>query len=1049
MWRVHKVRDAQIKPLSLADIGADIGVVANCIFVAAVQDAVLSGAVRFLDIHINAMKSVQSQISHRKAVKLEFDRYEQKLSKMRKRKDAGTSPQRLERNEQKLHKARTALQTVTLDLYRVFAKYESERDTMLNGELEMVRQVMHNFYAKNADATNFSIPGEVDRSVVDARAEQLFKGMVDKEVEQDALKLLPPSNVSDNAPPALALAADGAPSSPSALVPTKPAATMLASPNSSPSGEKQQTPTHSTNSSSGPEPKAAATASVETAGETKSTASMSASKAAFVADSDGAYGYGGGAMLRIDEMRMNEFPHMHGSVYLDHAGATMYSKTQLDAAFQELQGGLFTNPHSAIGGSQWSRQLPRLRAYDARCWHFSRRARRVHTDLHVGGDGSAEADRGEFSWTKESTFAYSMDSHTSVLGIRGYAAAQGSSIACVGLSELEEMERVAAENEQASAESTCCPTETSPMSLFAFPAECNFSGVRHSLCIVDQIRAGRWKNTSTKSELMTKWFVLVDAAKYVGTHRLDLSTHHPDFVVLSFYKIFGYPTGLGALIVRKAALPSLRREYQGGGTVQSILAGRNHAVPRGLDDSDDASSRFADGTHSHSSTTGATCRQAPWFEALEWTPSLRDLWQDRFRKQGPIVTCNYIRSDGSYVGYSEVHKLAEIHNIHLRTGCFCNPGACQHYLGLKESDLMSNIAAGHVCGDDIDVVNGLPTGAVRLSLGDRYYGAIFVDLLKTCIQRPLSLQAHTIPNQSCAGMVVNTWPVGSRGLLFDREFAIVDESSGNALTLKSLPELCFLHPIIDLGRETLTISYRNPRTWPNNPKRRRRLANLLHRRRSQYPYALTSLQPSTKMKITPRKQDPGDPNIKMPNPQVFFDMTVGGAPAGRITFELFADKVPKTAENFRALCTGEKGVGRSGKPLHFKGSAFHRVIPNFMCQGGDFTRGNGTGGESIYGEKFPDENFLLKHKGEGILPWLTPAPTRTARSSSSARSRPRGWTESTSSLAVSWTAWTWSRISSLWAPSRARPRSPWSLPTVASCKRPSCKQLATSGLIDC
>jgi peptidylprolyl isomerase len=112
----------------------------------------------------------------------------------------------------------------------------------------------------------------------------------------------------------------------------------------------------------------------------------------------------------------------------------------------------------------------------------------------------------------------------------------------------------------------------------------------------------------------------------------------------------------------------------------------------------------------------------------------------------------------------------------------------------------------------------------------------------------------------------------------------------------------------------------------------------------------------------------------MPNPQVFFDMTVGGVPTGRITFELFADKVPKTAENFRALCTGEKGIGRSGKPLHFKGSSFHRVIPNFMCQGGDFTRGNGTGGESIYGEKFADENFLLKHKGEGILSMANAGP---------------------------------------------------------------------------
>jgi len=105
----------------------------------------------------------------------------------------------------------------------------------------------------------------------------------------------------------------------------------------------------------------------------------------------------------------------------------------------------------------------------------------------------------------------------------------------------------------------------------------------------------------------------------------------------------------------------------------------------------------------------------------------------------------------------------------------------------------------------------------------------------------------------------------------------------------------------------------------------------------------------------------------MSNPRVWMDITIDGGAMGRIVIELFADKVPKTAENFRMLCTGEKGVGRSGTKLHYKGCKFHRIIPHFIVQSGDFIAHDGSQNESVYGNRFEDENFVVKHSEPGIV----------------------------------------------------------------------------------
>ncbi|DBA69485.1 TPA: hypothetical protein ACH3X2_001170 [Trebouxia sp. C0005] len=245
-----------------------------------------------------------------------------------------------------------------------------------------------------------------------------------------------------------------------------------------------------------------------------------------------------------------------------------------------------------------------------------------------------------------------------------------------------------------------------------------------------------------------RWHVLVDAAKACATAPPDLTANPADFVALSYYKIFGYPTGLGALLVHKRAVPALmkRKRYFGGGTVAVSLAEEDFFRRR------KGAAGLEDGT-AHYLGIAAVRHGFHQLAALGGFPAIGDHTQSVTRwfaqrlaalrhadgaplcvlygayhlqsgaqapgavGQGPVVTFNLLRHDGSFFGCREVEKLAGLHGILLRTGCFCNPGACARHLGITASQSKRNFEAGHVCWDDNDIIDGRPTGAVRVSFG--------------------------------------------------------------------------------------------------------------------------------------------------------------------------------------------------------------------------------------------------------------------------------------------------------------------------------------------
>ncbi|EHH29267.1 Molybdenum cofactor sulfurase [Macaca mulatta] len=443
------------------------------------------------------------------------------------------------------------------------------------------------------------------------------------------------------------------------------------------------------------------------------------------------YGYGPGSLR---ELRAREFGRLAGTVYLDHAGATLFSQSQLESFTNDLMENTYGNPHSQNISSKLTYDTVEQVRYRILA-HFHTTAEDYTVIFTSGSTAALKLVAEAFPWVSQgpessgSQFCYLTDSHTSVVGMRNVTMAINVTSTPVRPEDLW-----SAEERGASVSDPDCQLPH----LFCYPAQSNFSGVRYPLSWIEEVKSGRLHPVSTPG----KWFVLLDAASYVSTSPLDLSAHQADFVPISFYKIFGFPTGLGALLVHNRAAPLLRKTYFGGGTASAYLAGEDFYIPR-----PSVAQRFEDGTISFLDvialkhgfdtlerlTGGMENIKQHTFTLAQYTyvalSSLRypngaavvRIYSDsEFSSpevQGPIINFNVLDDKGNIIGYSQVDKMASLYNIHLRTGCFCNTGACQRHLGISNEMVRKNFQAGHVCGDNMDLIDGQPTGSVRISFG--------------------------------------------------------------------------------------------------------------------------------------------------------------------------------------------------------------------------------------------------------------------------------------------------------------------------------------------
>jgi molybdenum cofactor sulfurtransferase len=424
----------------------------------------------------------------------------------------------------------------------------------------------------------------------------------------------------------------------------------------------------------------------------------------------------------LDELRAAEYARLDadGHVYLDYTGASLHAASQVRLHADLLNAHALGNPHSASPASTTTTRLV----------EGARRA--VLEWFGAAGDYTAIFTQNATGALKHVAESYpfgpggrlllTTDNHNSVNGIREFARAAGAAVAYAPLTTPElrlDMETL---------ETLLADADPRAANLFAFPAQSNFTGIKHPLALVARAHEKGWD-------------VLLDAAAFVPTNRLNLRDVQADFVSVSFYKMFGYPTGVGCLLVRNATLGRLRRPWFAGGTVNfSTVSGRRHILSPG-------EAGFEDGTLNYFSIAAVEIGLRHLADAgidairtrvdclTSWLlgrlmqlrhsngrPMVRIYGPATTKMRGGIVTMNFYDPEGHLLDYRRVEELAGQQDMSLRTGCFCNPGPGETAEGITEDEVAAALAAHPnltlpLFLQMVAHEGGKSAGAIRVSFG--------------------------------------------------------------------------------------------------------------------------------------------------------------------------------------------------------------------------------------------------------------------------------------------------------------------------------------------